>query len=144
MVNNQQIIASSFNDTSHHKVLTNSWRVIDEEEQSSENLEDNVEGNVDNLSEEQEQDSNSPEISEEWKVTKITRWKMKNNTREYKTLWSTNEVTWEPFSCFVDVGRINQAFLQKAKSDDWEAGLATFSQKKLIALCKAEGKSNSL
>ena len=80
----------------------------------------------------------------EWWVEEILeKRKKKSGVYKYRTKWSTGEITWETFSCFIDVDRLCTPFLKFVNQDDWKQGLSSWSKARLQELCKTHGFSRT-
>lgn len=164
--NENGVIASVYYDNKAHCILTNAWKQPnggrlssgededkesgDEEEEISEEVDNNEEGG-ESMSEDEVSDVRKKKKMRqdeyegaEWVVTRILERKEKSTGTTYKTMWSTEEETWENFSSFVDVGVVSQHFLQFATENDWMTGFRPWSLQKLREMCVSLGYSKCM
>lgn len=148
MMNKDGVVASLFSDSKNHTVYSNSWKKTSSNRptiQQSEAKSDHQNSQNESSESESESDRSGDEKEgAEWEVKKILERKKEGKGYKYKTLWSTEETTWEIFSSFVDEERFSQPFFQFATETDWNCGLVTFSQQKLKCIATFLGLSRCM
>lgn len=149
MMNKDGVIANLFLDNKAHTLFTNSWQLTGVEEvmsegEHSESKEESSD-KTDVRSEGEVQRGKEKDLrSEEWEVTSIDERKVRNHRVLYKTCWSGDVYTWEPFGSFVDLDRISAIFLTFSDANDWRNGFKGFNTDKLKAMCNSVGISRSM
>lgn len=142
--NRENIIASIHFDNKAHCVFTNSFKI------SASVGENEIKIPLDGMEVESTETPNVEAIQkannseQEWQVIEISKRKKEQGIQLYKTKWSTGEVTWEKFSCFVDAARVSLPFIYFAQKKDWEDGFASWTVQKLKEICTNLGISRCM
>ena len=158
IINREGVLASIFLDNKAHAVFSNSWikreNTGQEEEllaelESDEEIDKDEDEKNDSDNDKRGSSSDGEQVQDkhegaEWVVTRIEARKQQKGIWKYKTIWSTDEVTWETFGSFIDLGVVSQEFLQFANENDWKCGFQSWSMQKIKDFCSKMGISRSM